>query len=121
MRSSDQGKGFDHLQSLLDHRGGFSAVLRRDALDVEGGRTAVVSWYAELAARYGVCSDRALCSAAIDIASRPHEVPRLYRDRLPDLLKRIMAKPLLLRGARIVALSHACAGNRPAELLPRWE
>ncbi|MDD7972915.1 hypothetical protein [Roseinatronobacter alkalisoli] len=121
MRSNDRENGFDHLQSLLDHRGGFPAVLRRDAVSIEGGRKAIASWYAELAARYGVCSDQALCTLAVDIASRPHEVPRLYRDRLPALLKRIMAKPLLLRGARIVALSHACADNGPAELLPRWE
>lgn len=121
MRSNDREKGFDHLQSLLDHRGGFPAVLRRDAVSIEGGRKAIANWYAELAARYGVCSDQALCTLAVDIASRPHEVPRLYRDRLPALLKPIMAKPLLLRGARIVALSHACADNRPAELLPRWE
>ena len=119
--SNDWEKGFDHLQSLLDHRGGFPAVLRRDAVSIEGGRRAIASWYAELAARYGVCSDQALCTLAVDIASRPHEVPRLYRDKLPRLLKRIMTKPLLLRGARIVALSHACADNRPAELLPRWE
>ncbi|XHB98867.1 hypothetical protein ABWH97_11245 [Nitratireductor sp. ac15] len=121
MRSNDRERSFDHLQSLLDHRGGFPAVLRRDAVSIEGGRRAIASWYAELAGRYGVCSDQALCTLAVDIASRPHEVPRLYRDRLPTLLKRIMAKPLLLRGARVVALSHASADNRPAELLPRWE
>lgn len=121
MRSNDRERSFDHLQSLLDHRGGFPAVLRRDAVSIEGGRKAIASWYAELAGRYGVCSDQALCTLAVDIASRPHEVPRLYRDRLPTLLKRIMAKPLLLRGARVVALSHASADNRPAELLPRWE
>lgn len=121
MRSNDRERSFDHLQSLLDHRGGFPAVLRRDAVSIEGGRRAIASWYAELAGRYGVCSDQALCTLAVDIASRPYEVPRLYRDRLPTLLKRIMAKPLLLRGARVVALSHASADNRPAELLPRWE
>lgn len=96
-------------------------MLRRDALSIEGGGKAIAGWYADLAARYGVCSDQALCSLAVDIASRPHEVPRLYRDKLPDLLKRILAKPLLLRGARIVALIHACEENQPIELLPRWE
>lgn len=121
MGSSDREKGLDHLQSLLDHRGGFPSVLRRDALSIEGGGKAIAGWYADLAARYGVCSDQALCSLAVDIASRPHEVPRLYRDKLPDLLKRILAKPLLLRGARIVALIHACEENQPIELLPRWE
>ena len=121
IRSNDREKGFDHLQSLLVHRGGFPAVLRRDALSIEGGRKAIAGWYAELAARYSVCSDQVICSLAVDIASRPHEVPRLYRDELPGLLKRIMSKPLLLRGARLVALSHACADNRPIELLPRWE
>ncbi|RWR27256.1 hypothetical protein D2T31_17490 [Sinirhodobacter populi] len=121
MRSNDWKKSFDHLQSLLDHRSGFPAVLRRDALSIDGRRSAIVGWYAELAARYGVCSDKALCTLAVDIASRPHEVPRLYGERLPGLLKHIMAKPLLLRGARIVALSHACSDDRPVELVPRWE
>lgn len=121
MRSNDREKGFHHLQSLLDHRGGFPTVLRRDAVNIKGGRKAIASWYAELAARYGVCSDQTLCILAVDIASRPHDVPHLYRDKLPALLKCIMAKQLLLRGARIVALSHACADNRPAELLPSWE
>lgn len=120
INSADLERGFDRLQSLLNHRGGFPAVLRRDAADVEGGRKAVLEWYADLVARYDVCSDKALCSLAIDVASRPQDVPRLYRDRLPRQLSLVMENPLLLRGARIVALSHACAEDRPPELLPRW-
>ncbi|MED5500622.1 MAG: hypothetical protein VX950_07210 [Pseudomonadota bacterium] len=120
-QGDDSEKGLDHLQSLLNHRGGFPIVLSRDAASIAGGREAISDWYADLAARYDVCSDQALCILAIDIASRPHMVPCLYPDNLPTLLERIMAKPLLLRGARIIALSHACADNRSVELLPRWE
>lgn len=121
VQSGDDGKGLHRLQSMFRHKAGFPIVLRRDALSIEGRREAIAVWYAEVAARYRVCSDKALCFLAIDIASRPHKVPSIYGDKLPDLLKRVMAKPLLLRGARIVALSHAFAENRPMELLPRWE
>jgi len=112
---------FNQLQSLLIRKGGFPAVLRRDAASIERRRKVITSWYADLTERYGVCSDQLLCTLAIDIASRPHEVPRLYRDELPELLRRIMAKPLLLRGARMIALYHADADNQLTELLPRWE
>lgn len=121
MRNDDIEGGLDYLQSLLNHRGGFPIILRRDAASIMSGRKAISDWYADLSARYGVCSDQKLCFFAIDIASRPHMVPCLYPDNLPTLLERILAKPLLLRGARIVALSHACPDNQSAELLPRWE
>ncbi|WP_210514481.1 hypothetical protein [Thalassospira sp. ER-Se-21-Dark] len=121
MRNVDRETGFDQLQSMLEHRGGFPAVLRRDAKNITSRRKAITNWYIELSARYGVCSDQTLCTLAVDIASRPHEVPLLYRDKLPVLLKRLMEKPLLLRGARFVALSHACTDDRYPELLPRWE
>jgi len=119
--SDDRERSFDHLQSMFDYRRGFPAVLRREAAEVKGNRLAIAEWYGQIAERYGVCSDQALCTLAIDIASRPHDVPRLYRKALPSQLKRIMAEPLLLRGARLVALTNACAISDRTELLPRWE
>ncbi len=119
--TSDLYRGFNRLQRLLDHRGGFPIVLRRDAAMVEGGRKTVSEWYADLSARYGVCSDQALCSLAIDIACRPQDVPDLYRESLQEQLQIIMKNPLLLRGARLVALRQALANGGAPELLPRWD
>lgn len=119
--ANDPYHGFNRLQRLLDHRGGFPIVLRRDAATVAGGRKAVSEWYADLSARYGVCSDQSLCSLAIDIACRPQDVPHIYRESLHEKLQIIMKNPLLLRGARLVALRQALASGGTPELLPRWD
>ena len=116
----DLQRGFNRLQSLLGHHSGFPTVLRRDGAGIERTGKAVTGWYTDLATRYGVCRDAGLCSFAIDFAGQPIEVTRLYRNDLPTLLRRLMAKPLLLRGARFVALLHGYSGDGPRELLPRW-
>ena len=120
---NDRKKGFDRLLSLFaNEMSGFVTILRRSAADVRGERQQIMEWYAALAARYGVCSDRLLCDFAIEIASRPQDVPiRYLREELLAHLTSIMAKPILLRGARIVALKHACPDDLTLELLPSWE
>ena len=118
--ANDRELSFSHLLSLLDHRGGFPTMLRRSAANISGGRGAVADWYVDLAARYDVSSDKTLCTLAIDIASRPHEVPHLYGERLPILIESIKENPLLLRGARVAVLSQVEEDHRTTELLPRW-
>ena len=118
--AANLSRALGRLQALLNHRGGFSTVLRRDAVDLTGDRKVISIWYADLAKRYGVSSDSALCSFAIDLASQPHELTTIYREDLPSLLDRMAAKPLLFRGARFVALNSLCKGGKPSELLPRW-
>ena len=120
MNDSDLERGFNRLQNLLGHRSGFPSVLRRDATSIDRTGKAVADWYTDLASRYGVCRDSDLCRFAIDLAAKPYEVTRLYHDDLPTLVSRLKGKPLLLRGARFIALLQGCGGDGPRGLLPRW-
>lgn len=113
-------QGFDRLRRLLDHRGGFPIVLQRDSTGIKGGRESVSAWYSDLAGRYGVSSNPSLCEFAIDVATRPHETPSLYGENFHEQLRQLMSCPLLIRGARMVALQQACANKETPELLPRW-
>lgn len=118
--ATNLSRALDRLQALLKHRGGFSIVLRRDAVDILGDRVAISKWYAELAERFDVCSDTALCLFAIDLASQPDQVSSLYGKGLPDLLERLSGKPLLFRGARFIVLNSVGMAAEPSELLPSW-
>ncbi|ADJ29889.1 hypothetical protein [Nitrosococcus watsonii] len=109
------------LEALLDRRSGFRVVIQRDVATIQGGRNAIADWYADLASRFGICSNKTLCELAIELASRPHDVPNLYEDRLPRLLNQLIEKPLIVRGARFAALNYTCNDAGSSELLPEWD
>lgn len=111
----------DGLQRGVDRNNGFAAVLRRDFAHMNTAFDGAAQWYAELAARYRVCSERRLCEFALRLASQPQRVPGFYGDELDGLLKESRNNPAILRGARLLAL--LCANEEklgPVPLLPRW-
>jgi len=118
IRESDLNIVLDSLESRVRHNSGFSNVIRRDASGLDGNWGALVSWYAELANRYQVCSDTELCRFAIDFASRPQSIPTLYSEALPDKILRAMTLPALMRGARLAVLCRLCAKEGAEILLP---
>lgn len=109
------------LQAGIDQRGGFPAVLLRDATSVESSIGAITSWYTNLARRYGVCRNAELCAFAIRLASQPHRLPQLFRDDLEESLENIKKRPVLLRGARFVALLCANHDSEARAAMPRWK
>ena len=106
LNSSEDSSGLmDRLQSLVAPRPGFASAIRRNAPSISGGRGALSSWYAAAAKRYRISSDQALCHFGIEFAARPHALPLLFKEDLPDLLSRARANQPLIRGARFAVLS----------------
>jgi len=100
---------------------GFSAILRRDYERMHAGADLGTQWFAEVAGRYQVCSEKGLCEFALQLASHPVNL-LLLPIPIDGLLLEIKEKGVLLRGARFVALLSAT--NRPGladGTLPRWK
>ena len=112
----------DNLQRIVDRRGGFAAVLRRDYAIMSDSPAAGSRWFADLAARYGVCSDRKLSEFALRLASEPYWLAHHFGPDLDGLLNQINGNPALLRGARLLALLCANQDREgPATPTPRWQ
>jgi hypothetical protein len=110
------------LERLVGGSPGFAVVLRRDYPKMDADSNSGSQWYAEVAARYQVCSERGLCEFALRLASRPHHLPLLPKPILAGLLADVREKTVLLRGARLLAVLSAT--NNPASAcaaLPRWK
>lgn len=109
------------LQRSVGGSPGFSVVLTRDYERMEAGTNLGVQWYAEVAARYQICSDEGLCEFAIQLASSPHLLLRLPNPILDPFLREIDEKSALLRGARLLALLTATKNHGSADgAFPRW-
>jgi len=111
----------DDLQRSVASHGGFAAVLRRDFEKMDDPSSAR-AWYADLAARYGICDRRPLCDFALRLASQPHRLPGVFGSELEGLLSHALNEPALIRGARLLALLYA--NREPGasfERLPRWQ
>ncbi len=110
------------LEQLVGGLQGFPFILRRDYEKMEAGTGPETQWYAEVAKRYQVCSDRCLCEFALRLASQPHQLLLMPALELERLLRQIKDKTVLLRGARLLAL---LAANKNLESavspLPRWK
>jgi hypothetical protein len=102
-------------------RASFAVVLRQDHAKMAQGTSSGARWFGEVAARYDVCDDPALCAFALRLASWPVGLGAAYGKEAPGLLARIQENPILMRGARIVALlSIAADRDHPTAYLPRW-
>ena len=111
-----------HLEQSVGGLQGFPVILRRDYGKMEGSTGPGTQWYAEVAKRYQVCSDRCLSEFALRLASQPHQLLLMPEVELDRLLRQIKDKTVLLRGARLLAL---LAANRNLDSavspLPRWK
>jgi uncharacterized protein YdcH (DUF465 family) len=97
------------LEHAIGGTPGFGVLLRRDHARFEAGSAAGIQWFAEIAARYKVCTDRGLCEFALRLGSEPHGLGSLPKPVLDPLLTEIKDKTILLRGARFLALLSANA------------
>ena len=110
------------LERLVGGSPGFAVVLRRDAGRMEADTGPGTQWYAEVAARYQVSSDKGLCEFALQLASDPPHLLRVPKPVLDGLLSDIRDKTVLLRGARFLALlSAAQYPGFAGAVLPRWK
>ena len=110
------------LQRLQRSVGGppaFSSVLRRDYERMESGTGLGTQWFAELAARYQVCSEIGLCEFALQLTSHPDHLLRLPEHIIDGLLLEIKENMVLLRGARLLALLAATKDHELARTLFR--
>ncbi|MGC2162271.1 MAG: hypothetical protein WA634_10205 [Silvibacterium sp.] len=110
------------LERLVGGSPGFVAILRRDQTKIEAGTGPGAEWFADVAARYQVCSEKGLCEFALQLASHPHNLILVPGPVLNTLLSDIKDKTILLRGARLLALLSASADPGFAGgALPRWK
>jgi hypothetical protein len=108
---------FNQLERAVEGRAGFAVVLRQSCGKMEHGTASGARWFSEVAGRYEVCDDPALCAFALRLASRP----LAPGGESTVLMDRVQQNPVLMRGARLVAL-HCIAADRdhPGTSLPRW-
>ena len=110
------------LRERVDKHPSFAIALVRNRSDVEAAPAQRTSWFAELAARYGVCSDRRLCEFALRLASQPQALSVRPLSELHTLVSQILNYSAILRGARLLALLTANDANESTALsLPGWE
>ena len=111
---------FKRLRDRIGQRGGFSAVLKRDATKIPSDIGEITEWYTALAKRYGVCDSPKLCAFAIRFANNPSQVLQIFPDDLEELLGRLRKSPVLIRGARFIALICANHNGDAGKTTPRW-
>lgn len=113
----------DQLQRLFERQSaGFNVVLRRDFQNMETGTGAGTNWFADVANRYGLCSESEVCELALRVASQPIELLKEPEDKFNSIFGRLAELPELMRGARLVALcSIVAAGNAATQLTPSWK
>ena len=110
------------LERLVGGSPGFVAILRRDQTKIEVSTGPGAEWFADVAARYQVCSEKGLCEFALQLASHPHNLILVPRPVLDALLSDIKDKTILLRGARFLALlSVSASPGFAGGALPRWK
>lgn len=102
----DTSGQLDYLQSLLVHKRGFASAIRLNAPTVYGGRRALMTWYIDIAERYGISSDQALCRFVVELAVRPYAIPVLNLEDVTDLIRSARANQNLVRGARLAVLTR---------------
>lgn len=115
----------EHSQDRLTRSVGgppaFAVILRRDYRTIAEDTATGERWFAELAERYKVCSNPALSSFALRLASCPSNVFAMYKENLQTLFTEIKRVPTLLRGARLLALLSANdTTDATTSMLPSW-
>ena len=112
-----RGQDFQQLERAIEARPSFAVVLRQSCAKMEPGTAIGARWFGEIAGRYEVCQDPALCTFALRLASWPFGLGQ----EASVLFDGIRQNGVLMRGARLVAL-HCIAADRdhPGAYLPRW-
>jgi hypothetical protein len=102
-------------------RNGFAAALRHNYEKLSSNTTEGVKWFGDAARRYEVCDDAMLCSVALRLASWPFKLGIAYGEESPSLVQSVRDRPVLMRGARLLALlSIVSDTDHPDAYLPRW-
>jgi hypothetical protein len=116
-------QGSQQLERAIEAeaRNSFPAALRHNHTQIVQNTSAGARWFAEVAQRYNVSNDPALCTFALRLASWPFGLAAIYGAEVTTLLARIPDNPVLMRGARLLALlSIADDRDHPTAYLPRW-
>jgi hypothetical protein len=118
-----QTQGSQQLERAIEVeiRNNFPAALRHNHAKLTQSTATGAKWFAEAAQRYNVCVDPKLCTFALRLASFPFGLGAVYGADAVTLLASISDNPVLMRGARLLALlSIAADPDHPNASLPRW-
>ena len=111
------------LCKAVDQRSDFASALRRGGAEISNDMTAASQWYTAAAERYNVSRKPKLCDFALRLASQPHRLSETFNaGEMRNLLNGVKHKPVLVRGARLLALLSANRDRTPpVRMLPRWK
>ena len=100
----------------------FAMLLQRGYRKMEGDMAEAARWYADVAARHRICTNKELCDFALRLASQPYGLSGTYGAKLDRLLRLIIETPTVLRGARMLALLSAIKeSDGSVRVLPAWK
>jgi len=119
--SMDDTQSLEQLKSAVDMRPNFAAALQAELRRTTTGNRPSLKWFSDVCERYGVCEDDEACAFALHLVSAPFELGTLYGDRFLSLLEEAKRRPVLVRGARFLAISAARADLANSTFgLPGW-
>jgi hypothetical protein len=121
-RGSRSVEALEFLKRQVTTPPNFARVLLQEHSRMESNAAEGARWFAELAARYGLCKDQEFCEFALRFVSQPHSLPAVCGARLDHLLAQAAKTPVILRAARLLALltvSHN--GGADPSWLPTWK
>lgn len=122
LRNPELPSTLDALVRAVHRHNSFAVVLQRDYSRMDDDIVQATNWFSDLAARYQICSDRELCKFALRLASQPDQLIQECDQELDNLLDNIITTPVILRGARLLALLSANQkSDGPVLMLPRWK
>lgn len=107
-RTFIENPGADATIDALQHRastmGSFGASIKKDYARFLDSVPRSTGWYVDLAKRFKVPADRALCEFSIRLAFLPESLTRAFGTNLDRLVKQATSSPDVVRGARFAAL-----------------
>jgi hypothetical protein len=92
------------LEQAIGGVASFGVLLRRDYSKLPLRSAEMMQWFADVADRYQICSDKSLSQSALRLAIEPQSFVSLPPPTLNQLLIKFKDKTVLLRGARFLAL-----------------
>jgi hypothetical protein len=93
------------LKAEVERRPSFAAVLCHEPWRFDGDADRRDRNFAEIARRYGICSDEKLCSIALRLANGSARPTKALANE--NVMAQLARHPALMRGARLLAIIEA--------------
>jgi hypothetical protein len=121
IRQPDSADLLQVLQQTIGGKSGFSVAVANHFNEIASVDRLNCERFSQLASRYHICADAALCEFALCFAATPWIAVRRYQERFAGLLSTAKDHQILLRAARMVAIwATGRDQTRAHAFAPRW-